>query len=66
MQIDDTDAGGGTYVAMHATASVVYLGVGYNKGNDVYGSIGEAMIYKRALNIAEIKYNYIATKWRYM
>jgi len=34
--------------------------------NDFLGTIGEIIIYKRALNEHEVKYLYQATKWRYL
>lgn len=66
----NTDASGSPFAK---TGSIVYSALqpaigfdnGAGAGQPFQGTIGEVRIYSRALAPAEIKRNYLATKWRY-
>lgn len=67
------DAGGtvaGTVPgSLNSVATTVKVGAGLNGASalDYFmnGTIGEVMVYSRALTPLEIQHNYLATKWRY-
>ena len=41
------------------------LKIGLADNNPFKGTVGEVLVYNRALTLAEIQRNYLATKWRY-
>lgn len=60
---DTASPGSHTNPATCALAGVIGS---YQKSSDFfYGTIGEVIIYNRALSAGEIMNNYLATKWRY-
>ena len=63
--IDNTKA---CATAIGDSAFSVLVGAWWNAANKAYyfiGTIGEVMVYCRALTPLEIQRNYLATKWRY-
>ena len=45
--------------------AICYIGATDTLTNDTTGTVGEVLIYNRALTPQEIQHNYLSTRWRY-
>ena len=63
--LDGAALGTATLAGIGTVLDHCYIGDGWNVADNFDGVMGEVWVYNRALTLAEIQHNYLATKWRY-